>query len=161
MSARGNIGSSHRGQIKVAEAAATLLTVPIHSDLGLLALALRREVFIHEQKVPADEEFDAADFTSTHVVALVEGNVAGTLRFIFTPEHVKIGRVAVRREQRGRGIAAGMMRWAMDFARARGESRFYLAAQIDKLGFYERFGFRAFGEQFDDGGMPHRSMKTY
>jgi predicted GNAT family N-acyltransferase len=143
------------------EASATMLVVPIHSDLGLLALALRREVFIHEQKVPAEEEFDAADLTCTHVVAVIDGNVAGTLRLIFTPEHVKIGRVAVRREQRGRGIAAGMMRWAMDFARARGESRFYLAAQLDKLGFYERFGFTAFGEQFDDGGMPHRSMKSY
>jgi predicted GNAT family N-acyltransferase len=145
----------------MADASATILTVPMHSDLGLLALALRREVFIHEQKVPAEEEFDATDLTCTHVVALVDGNVAGTLRLIFEPEHVKIGRVAVRQEQRGRGIARDMVRFAMDFARARGESRFYLAAQVDKLGFYERFGFKAFGEQFDDGGMPHRSMKTY
>jgi predicted GNAT family N-acyltransferase len=145
----------------MAEAGATILTVPIHSHLGQLAMALRREVFIHEQKVPAEEEFDATDLTCTHVVAVVDGNIAGTLRLIFMPEHVKIGRVAVQQLLRGRGIARDMMRFAMDFARARGESRFYLAAQVDKLGFYERFGFKAFGEEFEDGGMPHRAMKTY
>jgi predicted GNAT family N-acyltransferase len=143
------------------EASATILTVPLHSDLGLLALALRKEVFVNEQRVPLEEELDAADLTCTHVVALIEGDVVGTLRIIFTPEHAKIGRLVVRRDMRGRGIAAGMMKWAMDLARARGETRFYLAAQIDKLGFYERFGFAAFGQEFPDAGMPHRAMKTY
>jgi predicted GNAT family N-acyltransferase len=143
------------------EASATILTVPLHSDLGLRALALRKEVFVNEQHVPLDEELDAADLTSTHVVALVEGDVVGTLRIIFLPAHAKIGRLVVRRDMRGRGIAAAMMAWAMDLARARGETRFYLAAQVDKLGFYERFGFAAFGDEFPDGGLPHRAMKTY
>jgi predicted GNAT family N-acyltransferase len=77
------------------------------------------------------------------------------------PEHVKIGRVAVKASARGKGIASAMMRYAMDHARARGETRFYLTAQTDKLGLYERLGFTAYGDEFQDGGMPHLAMKTY
>jgi predicted GNAT family N-acyltransferase len=141
--------------------AATILAVPFHSDLGRLALALRHEVFVEEQRVPVEEERDSFDDDATHVVALLEGDVVGTLRLIHLPEHVKIGRVAVQANRRGLGIALDMMDFAMALARARGEQRFYLAAQTDKIGFYQRFGFVAYGGEFDDGGMPHRSMKTY
>jgi predicted GNAT family N-acyltransferase len=54
-----------------------------------------------------------------------------------------------------------MMRFAMDLARARGETRFYLTAQLDKLALYQKLGFTAFGEEFEDGGMPHLAMKNY
>jgi predicted GNAT family N-acyltransferase len=54
-----------------------------------------------------------------------------------------------------------MMRFAMDLARSRGERRFYLTAQSDKLALYEKLGFAAFGDEFDDAGMPHFAMKTY
>jgi predicted GNAT family N-acyltransferase len=53
------------------------------------------------------------------------------------------------------------MRVAMDHATSRGETRFYLTAQTDKLALYEKLGFTAFGEEFEDGGMPHLAMKTY
>ena len=138
-----------------------ILTVPVFSDLGNLALRLRREVFVAEQHVPAVEEFDAYDLTSTHVVAVLDGSVVGTLRIIFLPEHVKIGRVVVASAARGKGIASAMMRYAMELARTRGETRFYLTAQTDKLALYEKLGFTAYGEEFEDGGMPHLAMKTY
>jgi predicted GNAT family N-acyltransferase len=99
--------------------------------------------------------------TATHFVAVVAGEVIGTLRLIDKPEHVKIGRVAVRFAFRGQGIARQMILDAMDHARAQGRDRFYLTAQSDKLGFYERLGFAAFGPEFQDGGMPHRAMRTY
>jgi predicted GNAT family N-acyltransferase len=138
-----------------------ILAVPLASDLGALGLELRREVFIVEQNVPEDVERDAYDATATHVVALLDGNVVGVLRILFLPEHVKIGRVAVARSARGKGIAMRLMNFAMALARARGETRFYLTAQIDKLALYEKLGFVAFGEEFEDGGMPHLAMKTY
>jgi predicted GNAT family N-acyltransferase len=138
-----------------------VLTVPLTSDLGLLGMALRREVFVVEQNVPEDEETDAIDLSCTHVVAIDNGMVVGALRIIFMDEHVKIGRVAVKASARGRGIATAMMQFAMDLARARGETRFYLTAQIDKLTLYEKLGFVAYGDQFLDGGMPHLAMKTY
>ena len=139
----------------------TILVVPPFSTLCNAAFALRREVFVWEQKVPEAEENDADDLTATHFVAIVEGEVVGTLRLLDKPEHIKIGRVAVRLAFRGRGIAKAMITAAMDHARAAGSDRFYLTAQSDKLTFYERLGFAAFGPEFEDGGMPHRAMRSY
>lgn len=140
----------------------TLLTVPVFSTLANAAFALRREVFVIEQQIPEAEEFDADDLTATHVVAIAAGNVVGTLRIIWNSEHVKIGRVVVSALWRGQGISTRLLRFAMDLARDRGESRFYLTAQHDKLAVYEKLGFVAFGEPFDDGsGILHLAMKTY
>jgi predicted GNAT family N-acyltransferase len=140
----------------------TLLTVPVFSTLCNAAFALRREVFVIEQQIPEAEEFDADDLTATHVVAIAAGNVVGTLRIIWTDEHVKLGRVVVSQLWRGQGISTRLLRFAMDLARDRGETRFYLTAQHDKLGVYEKLGFVAFGEPFDDGsGILHLKMKTY
>lgn len=139
----------------------TLLEVPVFSLLCNAAFALRQEVFVREQNVPLAEEHDADDLTARHLVAIAGGDVVGTLRIITLPEHVKIGRVVVRRDWRGQGIARAMMLRAMELVRADGHNRFYLAAQSDKLGFYQKLGFTAFGDEFDDGGMPHRATKTY
>ncbi|MFC0008481.1 GNAT family N-acetyltransferase [Devosia nitrariae] len=138
-----------------------IFDVPVFSTLCNAAFGLRRNVFVLEQKVPEDEEHDADDLTATHFVAVAAGEVVGTLRVVFKPEHAKIGRVAVDRDWRRRGIARRLMLAAMDHCRARGEDRFYLTAQTDKLGFYEKLGFTAFGEQFMDAGMPHLAMRTY
>lgn len=114
-----------------------------------------------EQNVPEDEEHDQYDLTATHFVAIVDGEVVGTLRLVDLPEHAKIGRVAVRQALRGQGIARKLIAAAMAHARERGQDRFYLTAQSDKLGFYESLGFVAFGPEFIDGGMPHRAMRDY
>jgi predicted GNAT family N-acyltransferase len=138
-----------------------VIAVPVFSMLANAGFALRREVFVREQKVPQEEEFDADDLTATHLVAISEGEACGTLRLIRKPEHVKIGRVVVRMDFRGRGIARAMLTTAMEMIRAEGESRFHLDAQADKTAFYEKLGFRAFGPIFMDGGMPHRAMRNY
>lgn len=139
----------------------TILAVPVFSPLGNLGFALRREVFVIEQQIPEAEEFDGADLTATHFVAIKAGAVAGTIRLQFLPEHVKIGRVVVATAWRGHGIAKAMMMHVMELARAQGAERFYLTAQVDKLGFYQRLGFVEYGDEFDDGGIPHLAMKTY
>ena len=140
----------------------TLLTVPVFSTLANAAFALRREVFVIEQQIPEAEEFDADDLTATHLVAIAAGNVVGTLRIISAPEHVKLGRVVVAQLWRGQGISTRLLRHAMDLARDKGETRFYLTAQHDKLAVYEKLGFVAFDEPFDDGsGILHLKMKTY
>ena len=139
----------------------TVLIVPPFSTLCNAAFALRREVFVWEQGVPEAEENDADDLTATHFVAVAEGEVVGTLRLIDKAEHIKIGRVAVRASFRGHGIAKKMILDAMDHAKANGRDRFYLTAQTDKLGMYEKLGFVAFGPEFQDGGMPHRAMRSY
>lgn len=138
-----------------------IMAVPVFSPLCNLAFALRREVFLGEQQVK-DEEFDADDLRATHLVAIAEGAVIGTLRIIAEAEHTRIGRVAVQRGRRGQGVGARLIVHALAISRERGETRFWLSAQADKAGFYERFGFVAYGEVYDDGsGILHRKMKTY
>ena len=139
----------------------TILSVPAFSTLCNAAFNLRREVFVHEQHVPAVEELDQHDLTAAHFVAILDGDVVGTLRLVDKEDHVKIGRVAVRSTLRGKGIAKALMIHAMDHARGQGRSRFLLTAQADKLGFYEKLGFVPFGEVFLDAGIPHRAMRNY
>jgi Predicted acyltransferase len=138
-----------------------VLQVPVFSTLCNAAFRLRREVFVLEQNVPEEIERDADDMTATHFVAVAAGEVVGTLRVVFKPEHAKIGRVAVERDWRGRGIAKAMMRATMEHCRQLGVDRFYLTAQTDKIGLYEKLGFTAFGEEFMDAGIPHLAMSTY
>lgn len=140
------------------DTAPAILAVPPFSALCNAAFALRREVFVWEQRVPPEIEMDEEDFTATHVVAVLQGEAVGTLRLLDKPDTVKIGRVAVKRDWRGHGIAKAMMLFAMESCRAAGRTRFSLAAQTDKLGFYEKLGFVAHGPEFDDAGMPHRAM---
>lgn len=138
-----------------------ILPVPVFSTLANAAFALRKEVFVWEQKVPETVERDSYDLTATHYVAIAEGNVIGTLRLIEQPEHIKIGRVAVHQAWRGKGVARQLVEKAMADTRALGHDRFYLTAQSDKLGLYEKLGFVAFGPEFIEGGMPHRAMRDY
>jgi predicted GNAT family N-acyltransferase len=142
-------------------AEALVLTVPIFSTLCNEAFKLRRAVFVTEQKVPPEEEFDHDDLTAHHLVAILGGEVCGTLRVMYLDEHLKIGRVAVSAAARGHGIASLMMVQAMKDHGAARDNRFYLTAQSDKVTLYERFGFKAYGDEFLDGGMPHLAMKTY
>lgn len=139
----------------------TILRVPVFSTLSNAAFALRKEVFVWEQKVPEEEELDSYDLTATHYVVVAVGNVVATLRLITQPEHMKIGRVAVHQAWRGKGVARKLIEKAMADARDKGQERFYLTAQSDKLGLYEKLGFVAFGPEFMDGGMPHRAMRDY
>ncbi|TPM06432.1 GNAT family N-acetyltransferase [Mesorhizobium sp. B2-3-11] len=139
----------------------TILPVSIASDLGALALEVRRKVFIVEQNVPETVERDAYDAEATHVVAIDGGDVVGTLRIVFLTEHAKFGRVAVLRQARGNGIAMRMIQAGMQIARSRGENRFYLTSQADKTALYEKLGFVACGDEFEEAGIPHRAMKNY
>lgn len=138
----------------------TILDVPPFSALCNMAFGLRREVFVLEQRIPEEEELDECDLVAVHFVAISGAEVVGTLPLVDTAEHVKIGRVAVRSTARGGGVAKAMMIHAMDHARRRGRDRFYLVAQADKLSFYEKLGFVAFGDVFDNAGLPHRSMRN-
>lgn len=139
----------------------TILRAPVFSTLCNAAFQLRRAVFVREQKVPEDIERDSYDLTAIHIVAVAEGEVVGTLRLIAMDEHIKIGRVAVDGQWRGKGIARKMITAAQDYCRTEGRDRFFLTAQSDKLVLYEKLGFVAFGPEFMEGGMPHRAMRDY
>lgn len=138
-----------------------VLAVPAYSDLANLAFGLRREVFMVEQGISPADEYDDLDRVATHFVAVREGNVVATLRVLVLPEHVKLGRFAVRKSLRGRGVGGRLFRAVIESIRAGGSERIALEAQIDKTRFYEQYGFHAYGEEYLDAGIVHRRMKNY
>lgn len=120
-------------------------------------LAIRDEVFIREQGVPETREHDGLDDQCWHVLARDdEGQPIGCGRL--TAEH-KIGRMAVKQAWRGRGVGTAMLRELTSHVRDLGWPEVTLAAQVSAIDFYERQGFSAYGDVFEDAGMMHRSMK--
>lgn len=123
------------------------------------AFAIRRAVFIEEQSIPEAEEWDDADGTAVHFLALDNEAPAGTARLVPVDGIAKIGRVAVLREWRGTGLGRRIMEHALDHARRAGFPAAKLDAQVYAIPFYERLGFIAEGPEFDDGsGILHRHM---
>lgn len=124
--------------------------------LGGAALAIRERVFVREQGVPVELEQDAEDQRCLHALAELAGQTVATGR-LTTDGH--IGRVAVLREARGRGIGGQILEALVAEARRRGLTEALLNAQLHALPFYERHGFVAYGPVFDDAGIPHRAMR--
>lgn len=119
--------------------------------------AVREPVFIIEQAVPPELEWDELDARSLHVIARdPEGTPVGTARL--TPEHA-IGRMAVLADWRGRGVGTALLTSLIAKARELGHPFLELHAQTHAIGFYERFGFSAHGPEYDEAGIPHRSMR--
>jgi len=138
-----------------------ILPVPVFSDLANLAFNLRREVFVVEQGVPAEEELDEYDLTADHYVAIQEGSVVATTRVIHKEEGAKLSRFAVRQCERGRGVGGRLLAFVLDDLTSRGRPRVFMSAQADKVGFYEKFGFHAYGEEYLECDIRHRMMKNW
>lgn len=125
-----------------------------------VALDIRFEVFVAEQDVPEDLELDGRDDEATHFLAHADGEPVGTARLRDYDEGVaKVERVAVREEHRREGWGERIMAAVESSAREAGFERVHLAAQVPVVGFYERLGYEAVGEEFMDAGIPHRSME--
>lgn len=121
--------------------------------------AIRREVFVHEQQVPEEEEMDDLDEVAVHVLATVDGEPVGTGRLLVEEGGpARIGRMAVLQPRRGQGVGSAILLRLMEAARQRGARKARLAAQLHALLFYERFGFVAHGDVFEEAGIQHRWM---
>ena len=118
--------------------------------------AIRFEVFVEEQKVPAEEEIDAHDPVSLHAIAWTDGNAAGCGRLL--PDG-HIGRMAVRMPYRGQGVGSLVLQHLIERARQRRDVDVVLSAQTHALGFYEKFGFVVEGSEYLDCNIPHRDMR--
>ncbi len=136
-------------------ASATRVEIVDWAVFGPRLIALRTEVFVHEQGVPEALEVDGRDDDAVHAAAIADGQVVGTGRLL-AGGHV--GRMAVRRDVRGRGVGARILALLVDTARRRGDREVHLAAQVGAMGFYRGAGFVAVGGEFLDAGLPHRNM---
>ena len=117
--------------------------------------SIRQRVFMEEQRIPAELEWDADDASAVHFLLRYRGIEVGTARLL--PDG-HIGRVAILREWRGLGLGELLMREVMEQAIAAGHQRLLLSAQTYALAFYRRLGYRSEGEPYMEAGLPHQAM---
>jgi predicted GNAT family N-acyltransferase len=119
--------------------------------------AIRQAVFVEEQKVPPELEWDDLDTGCLHALAIdTTGTAIGCARLL---NGGKIGRIAVLLPWRKRGVGSALLRFLIDKAKTRGQTECRLNAQIRAMDFYHRHGFTAEGEAFLDANIPHRHMQ--
>ena len=123
-----------------------------------ICCAIRMEVFVEEQQVPKELELDEHDPVATHFLAFAGGRAIGTARMRALGEDAKAERVAVLAAERVGGAGRALMDAIEREARRQGRPRVVLNAQVAVIPFYERLGYRAEGEVFDEAGIPHRHM---
>jgi YbgC/YbaW family acyl-CoA thioester hydrolase len=130
-------------------------------ELQALASPLRTEVFVHEQKVPAEMEWDNGDAMALHAVVLNRmGMVLATGRLLQTAGGVaRIGRMAVKKQMRGSDLGRRVLQGLIDAAKDRGDHQVILHAQCSAEGFYRRAGFTPHGAVFEEAGMAHIEMQ--
>lgn len=117
---------------------------------------IRRRVFIEEQHVPEDLEWDDADEDAQHWLAFYNNQPVGTARML---RNGHIGRMAVLIRARKNGVGSQVLRTIIEAAAQRQLREIYLHAQIQALPFYEKLGFVAEGPEFYDANIPHRTMR--
>jgi YbgC/YbaW family acyl-CoA thioester hydrolase len=130
------------------------------ATLGTDASAIRSAVFVDEQHIPAEMEWDAADAECVHAVAYNRlGRALATGRLLqHVPGVAKIGRMAVSQAVRGSGVGHEVLAALMKAARARGDHEVLLHAQSSAAPFYARAGFAPRGAEFEEAGIPHIEM---
>lgn len=121
--------------------------------------AIRTRVFIEEQCVPVELEWDGEDDHAIHALAIdPSGKPIGTGRLLLHGAQAHIGRMAVVLSWRKQGVGAGLLRCLLDEAQRHGVSLVFLNAQTSAVPFYERFHFVREGAEFLDAGIPHYRM---
>src|SRR5882672_5885161 len=109
------------------------------------AFAIRMRVFVREQRVPAAIELDRDDDRAIHFLATSDGRAVGTARVVSHHSSAKIGRMAVLKSYRGKGVGKKLLRRAIATAKKLGARSIYLHAQVPVIEFYEKLGFRCVG----------------
>ncbi len=121
--------------------------------------ALRTAVFVDEQGVSQEEEYDGRDDTARHILATRDGVPVAAARIRTVDGMAKIERVCVALEQRGTGAGLRLMEFVLEELRKDSAvSGAKLGSQIQAVGFYRRLGFEAQGPEYIDAGIPHVEM---
>ncbi len=139
-----------------------IIGVVVSEDERAVTFAIRHTVFVIGQNVPLEIERDEQDATAIHLLARdrTSGVPVGAARIVDKGNGLaKIGRVAVLSEWRGKGIGSLLMRGVLEKATSAGFTEVMLDSQAYVVGFYDRLGFVAEGEVFEEAGIPHRRMR--
>jgi YbgC/YbaW family acyl-CoA thioester hydrolase len=151
-----------RETLQAFEAGRPMLEVKVGawSELGVDASRIRTDVFVHEQGIAQELEWDAFDADAVHAVVynLLRMPLATGRVFVDADATYRIGRMAVIAALRSAGLGTTLLNRLIDVARGQGAESVVLNAQSGAVPFYERSGFRVSGEAFDDAGIVHLPM---
>ncbi|MDI1362645.1 GNAT family N-acetyltransferase [Methylotenera sp.] len=118
--------------------------------------AVRTPVFIEEQFVTPEFEWDDIDASAVHLLATYENQPIACLRII---HYQKIGRMAVIKQWRGVGLGAALLQKAISFCKECGSKSIYLSAQTHAIHFYQKAGFKQISDEYCDVNIPHVDMR--
>jgi predicted GNAT family N-acyltransferase len=119
---------------------------------------IREQVFIQEQKVTPQLEWDGMDEKAIHFLVFNDKAAIGCARAIVIKDHMQLGRMAVLKEYRGQGIGSALLEKAMTIAKLNQLSAIYISAQCHAIDFYKKFGFEVKSDIYLDAEIPHRDM---
>jgi len=119
---------------------------------------IREKVFIQEQKVTPQLEWDGMDEKAIHFLVFNDNAAIGCARAIVIKDHMQLGRMAVLKEYRGQGIGSALIEKAMTIAKLNQLSAIYISAQCHAIDFYKKFGFEVKSDIYLDAEIPHRDM---
>lgn len=126
------------------------------------AVQIRKTVFVIEQKVDPNDEYDQFEETSHHFLAKLDGKPAGAARWRMTEKGIKLERFAVLKEFRGKGIGQALVSAVLEDLRSYSLSEgqvVYLHAQLNAVSLYSKFGFRPIGDLFEECNIQHYKME--
>ena len=124
-----------------------------------LLTMIREKVFIEEQEVTSQLEWDGMDKDAIHFLAFKDKKGVGCARAFVIQNRMQLGRMAVLREYRGEGIGSALIETAMTLAKLNQLSGIYISARCHAIDFYKKFGFEVTSDIYLDAEIPHRDMK--
>ena len=119
---------------------------------------IREKVFIEEQKVTSQLEWDGMDKEAIHFLAFKDERAIGCARALVIEYCMQLGRIAVLKEYRGEGIGSALIEQAVTTAKLNQLSAIYISAQCHAIDFYKKFGFEVTSDIYLDAEIPHRDM---
>ena len=119
---------------------------------------IREKVFIQEQKVTPELEWDGMDEKAIHFLVFKDEKAIGCARAIVIKSRMQLGRMAVLKEYRGQGAGSTLIEKAIVTAKLKQLSGIHISAQCNAINFYVKFGFEVMGDTYLDAEILHRDM---
>jgi predicted GNAT family N-acyltransferase len=135
------------------------LSITNWTEAQSLVKSLRYQVFVIEQKVPEEMEWDEFDEIAWHAIVTADNQTVGTGRLILDGPIAKIGRMAVQSSRRNQGIGKSILNALIQTAKEKGAQECILHAQTHAIPFYAKADFEPHGPIFDEAGIPHVEMR--
>ena len=135
------------------------LSITNWTEAQSLVKPLRYQVFVIEQKVPEEMEWDEFDEIAWHAIVTADNQTVGTGRLILDGHIAKIGRMAVQSSRRNQGIGKSILNALIQTAKEKGAQECILHAQTHAIAFYAKEDFEPHGPIFDEAGIPHVEMR--